>query len=175
MNWETLGAFAEVIGVALILVSLAYVAAQMRQSNRFAQADAEREVLQQWNKALDGLAENAEITEIFLRGLADFDALDPVEKTRFSYKLIQLNVVYNAILEMTDKGLMSTTISDTAGDVVLSYITTPGGRKWWELHGPFQPNRAVINRRLETESGKFPSFFKTLPYHVMEDGTNESG
>ena len=40
MNWEAIGAVAEVIGVAAILLSLIYVSVQIRQSNKIAQAPA---------------------------------------------------------------------------------------------------------------------------------------
>jgi len=108
-------------------------------------------------------------TETFLRGLADFDSLTSVEKTRLSYKLIELNVIYAAMLELNEKGMVSKKLTEQCGEVIFSYIMTPGGRRWWELNGPFQTNRDLINQRIKLEGDAFPSFFERLPYHVIED------
>jgi hypothetical protein len=172
MNWNAIGVFAEIAGVAAILVSLIYVSIQIRQSNKIAQAEAERDIHHHWMLGLESLVADKWTTETLLRGLADFDSLTSVEKTRLSYKLIQLNVTYDAMLQMTEKGLISRKLTDQAGDVVFSYIMTPGGRKWWELNGPFQTNRDLINKRIEKEGANFPSFLETLPYHVIEDDYN---
>ncbi len=169
MNWDAIGASAEVIGVVTILLSLIYVAVQVRQSNKIAQGEAERDLHHHWMQGLESLVADKWTTETFLRGLADFDSLTSVEKTRLSYKLIELNVVYAAMLELNERGMVSTKLTEQCGDVIFSYIMTPGGRRWWELNGPFQTNRDLINKRIELEGDAFPSFFETLPYHVIED------
>jgi hypothetical protein len=169
MNWDAIGAVAEVMGVATILISLIYVSIQIRQSNQIAQAEAERDVHHHWQHGLESLVADKWTTETLLRGLADFDSLSSVEKTRLSYKLIELNVTYAAMLELCEKGMVSKKLTDQAGDVIFSYIMTPGGRKWWELNGPFQTNRDLINARIEAEGADFPGFLETLPYHVIED------
>jgi hypothetical protein len=169
VNWDAIGASAEVIGVVTILLSLIYVAVQVRQSNKIAQGEAERDLHHHWMQGLESLVADKWTTETFLRGLADFDSLTSVEKTRLSYKLIELNVVYAAMLELNERGMVSTKLTEQCGDVIFSYIMTPGGRRWWELNGPFQTNRDLINQRIKLEGGAFPSFFETLPYHVIED------
>ena len=169
MNWDAIGAIAEVVGVATILLSLIYVAIQIRQNNKIAQAEAERDLLHHWMLGLDSLVADKWTTEVFLRGLADFDSLTSVEKTRLSYKLIELNVTYTSMLELNEQGMFSKKNLQQAGDVIFSYIMTPGGRRWWELNGPFQTNDDLINQRINQEGDTFPSFFETLPYHVIED------
>jgi hypothetical protein len=169
VNWDAIGASAEVIGVVTILLSLIYVAVQVRQSNKIAQGEAERDLHHHWMQGLESLVADKWTTETFLRGLADFDSLTSVEKTRLSYKLIELNVIYAAMLELNEKGMVSKKLTEQCGEVIFSYIMTPGGRRWWELNGPFQTNRDLINQRIKLEGDAFPSFFETLPYHVIED------
>ena len=41
MNWEALSAIAELIGVLLVVISLVYLAIQVRQSNQMALAESE--------------------------------------------------------------------------------------------------------------------------------------
>ncbi len=112
MNWDAIGASAEVIGVVTILLSLIYVAVQIRQSNKIAQGEAERDLHHHWMQGLESLVADKWTTETFLRGLADFDSLTSVEKTRLSYKLIELNVIYAAMLELNEKGMVSKKLTD---------------------------------------------------------------
>ena len=168
MNWESIGVIAEVIGVIAIFVSLVYLAVQVRQSNLIAAAEAERDILQSWMHGLEGFVDSDRTTEFFLKGLADFDVLTPVEKTRLSYRLAQLNMVYIAALENEKKGLIAPHLVTSFGDVVFSYITSPGGRQWWETTGRFYTNAEEINQRIEKEGDTFPSFLETMPYHKLD-------
>jgi hypothetical protein len=168
MNWESVGAIAEVIGVVAIFVSLVYLAVQVRQSNQIARAEAERDILQSWMHGLEGLVDSDRTTEFFLKGLADFDGLSPVEKTRLSYRLAQLNMVYIAALENERKGLIAPRLVNSFGDVVFSYVTTPGGRQWWDITGRFFTNAEEINERIKKEGETFPSFLESMPYHRLD-------
>ena len=103
MDWELAGVFAEVVGAIAIFVSLIYVAVQIKRSNQIAKAEAERDLLQSWMRGLEGLVDSNQTTEIFLKGLADFDALSSIEKTRLSYRLTELNMVYIAAIENEKK------------------------------------------------------------------------
>jgi len=48
MNWEALGALGEIVGAAAVVISLVYLARQIRMSNRLAQAEA-------WRTAVSGV------------------------------------------------------------------------------------------------------------------------
>jgi hypothetical protein len=168
MNWESIGAIAEVIGVVAILVSIVYLATQIRQSNEIARAEAEREVLQSWMHGLEGFVDSHQTTEFFLKGLADFDALTSIEKTRLSYRLVELNMVYISALENEKKGLIAPHLVEAFGNAFFSYVNSPGGRQWWALHREFFTNMDLIDERIAREGDSFPSFLDTLPYHKLE-------
>ena len=55
MNWDAIGAVAEIIGAMTILVSLVYVSMQIRQSNAIAQAEAERDIYHHWSHGIESL------------------------------------------------------------------------------------------------------------------------
>lgn len=168
MNWESIAAIAEIIGVLAILVSLVYLANQIRQSNNIAKAEAEREILQSWMHGLEGFVDSNQTTEFFLKGLVDFEVLTPVEKTRLSYRLTQLNMVYISALENEKKGLIAPHLVDSFGNVFFSYVNSPGGRNWWGITGSFFTNEKEINNRLASEGEIFPSVLESLPYHRLD-------
>lgn len=45
MNWEAIGAIGEVFGALAVLVTLFYFAVQIRQSNKLAEAQSQRELM----------------------------------------------------------------------------------------------------------------------------------
>ena len=172
MNWDSIGAIAEVAGVVAILISLVYLATQIRQSNIIAAAEAEREILQSWMRGLEGFIDSHQTTEFFLKGLSDFESLSSIEKTRFSYRLTELNMVYISALENEEKGLIASHLVEAFGNAFFSYVNSPGGRTWWALHREFFTNTKLIDDRIANEGDEFPSFLDTLPYHRLESDSH---
>ena len=49
MNWEAIGSIGEVLGAVAVLVTLLYLAAQIKQTNKMARFDTTREIIAQFN------------------------------------------------------------------------------------------------------------------------------
>ena len=75
MNWEAIGAIGEIAGALGVIVSLAYLASQIRTQNRESRLAAATEWTNQWNHFTGSLAENQGLAEIWLRGLRDHSSL----------------------------------------------------------------------------------------------------
>lgn len=164
MNWDALNAVAEVIGVILVVVSLIYLAAQVKQSNQMALAESERELLGNWAQAISELTSDDRITSIFQRGLSDFNSLTNLEKSRFSVVLARLVNIYISAIRMDAKALVGSQEVQIFGDICFAMIITPGGRQWWELTGPFFTIYDLINDRIQREGDDQPSWTELLPY-----------
>ena len=164
MNWEAVGAVADVIGVVLVVVSLVYLATQIRQANQMALAESERELLENWANAVAGIAADDRATDIFHRGLNDFEMLSNVEKTRFSVIMQRLINTYISALRMDSKSLVNSQEVSIFGDICLAMILTPGGRQWWQVVGPYFTVHDLINERIAREGDTFPSWTETMPF-----------
>jgi hypothetical protein len=164
MNWDAISAIADVVGVALVVISLFYLAIQVKQSNQMALAESERELLENWGQAISQLTADDRITGIFQRGLGDFDSLSNLEKSRFSVIMARLVNTYISAIRMDAKSLVDSQEVRIFGDVCFAMINTPGGRKWWEITGPFFTVSDAINERLKREGGSASSWTDLLPY-----------
>lgn len=164
MNWDALSAVADVIGVLLVVVSLVYLAIQVRQSNQMALAESERELLENWANAVAGISADDRTTDIFLRGLDDFESLSNLEKTRFSVIMQRLINTYIAAVRMDAKSLVDSKEVNIFGDICLAMILTPGGRQWWEIIGPFFTVHEQFNERIAREGDTFPTWTDMLPF-----------
>ncbi len=164
MNWEAVSAISEVIGVLLVVVSLAYLAIQVRQSNEMALAESERELLENWANAVAGLTKDDRTTDIFLRGLDDFESLSNLEKTRFSVIMQRLINTYIAAVRMDAKSLVDSKEVSIFGDICFAMILTPGGRQWWDQIGPYFTIHDQFNERIAREGDTFPAWTDMLPF-----------
>ena len=80
MNWDALGAIGELVGAIAVVVTLAYLAFQIRQNNNLASGAAQRELMSGFQENLDRVRSD---TKLFARGLRDFENLSNAEKTEF--------------------------------------------------------------------------------------------
>ena len=86
MNWEAIGAIGDLMGGLVVIVSVAYLAVQIRQSNRHAEASTEATWLHGLNEIWDRWS--VESTMVAIRkGMADFDALSKNEQAVFQMQV----------------------------------------------------------------------------------------
>lgn len=67
MNWEAWGAIGEIAGAIAVFVTLAYLAVQVRQTNKMARFETIREVMGQFNSLNLLYATDASLREVLLK------------------------------------------------------------------------------------------------------------
>ena len=82
MNWEAVGAIGEIVGAAAVVISLIYLALQIRAQNREARRAAMHEFSEGFRDTMATFASDSEIAKIFIRGNDDFAGLSDDEKLR---------------------------------------------------------------------------------------------
>ena len=140
MTIEQWGAIGELVGGFAVIVSLLYVAIQLRQTSRamqrnlqMAQLAALESSANSANRLREQLYLHADAAELFLRGSQDFDALGTVDKFRFEmamrnmFSAAQVAFVRIKTVEEDDARL------DGVGDIVDSLVVRPGIRAWLEV------------------------------------------
>ena len=129
MTVQDLGSIGELIAAVATVATLAYLAVQLRANTQGMKVDAIREGTGGSLDAALSLANNAELADIFHRGLVDLGSLTPVESDRFTM-IVTLMVHASSATYFEDKlGVDSTFIARTAEG--LRFLRAPGGRTWW--------------------------------------------
>ncbi len=132
MNWEAIGAIGDLMGGVVVIVSVVYLAVQIRQSNRHAEASTELSRFHGLNEIWDRWA--AESTMIAIRkGLKDVDALSKNEQVVFQ---MQVGALVNHCMvaeHLWRRRLIAEETREAAVDVLARILRTPGGRRYWEL------------------------------------------
>jgi hypothetical protein len=67
VNWEAIGAVGETLGALAVLVTLIYLASQIRQSNNLARFTATKEILNQFNHLNEMVATDSELRKVLAK------------------------------------------------------------------------------------------------------------
>ena len=109
MNWNALGAIGELAGALAVVASLLYVARQVRQSNRIAQADAFRAAQMKLVDLEMAWSEDPSWMWVYVRiryrGALGAD-LSPEERTQAGFKLQTLLSIYSTIHRDVELGIL---------------------------------------------------------------------
>ena len=74
MNWEAIGAIGEIFGAGAVVISLFYLASQIRTQNKEARLAAQHQVLTAFREA-SLIMSDPELADIFLRGNKDIESV----------------------------------------------------------------------------------------------------
>jgi hypothetical protein len=83
MNWEAVAAIGELLGATGVIVSLLYLAVQVRQNTRQTRLAAQQATVQELGVALRAQAQDREWAELLSRDVDDIGSLDKVERVQF--------------------------------------------------------------------------------------------
>jgi len=67
VDWDALGAIGEILGAVAVFLTLLYLAAQIRQTNKMARFETTREIMGQFNACNQLYATDASIREVLLK------------------------------------------------------------------------------------------------------------
>jgi len=96
MNWDAIGAVGEITGALGVLVSLIYVAVQIRKNTRALERESHQSLLQQQHAVMSLKLDNDELYKLVDRGESDPDQLSPEEWKKFvQYAFMYVNVWEN--------------------------------------------------------------------------------
>jgi hypothetical protein len=83
LNWDAVGAFAELAGALGIVVSLVYLATQLRQNSALLKASMASATREAGNALTSSLAGDREALRVFWAGLDDRDSLEQLDRQQF--------------------------------------------------------------------------------------------
>jgi len=165
VSLEALGNVGDFVGGIAVIITLIYLAMQIRQNNRLVEQStqvAQAQALREGNPtqtSMLAIAQDAELSEIFRRGLASYHGLSSVEKVRFNLSFgslisaLAMNHAQQITLGILEDPRISTQIESLKG-----LLGTPGGRDWWEIYSPQYPEafREYLREHVLTGSSSGP-------------------
>ena len=169
MNWDAVAAIAEGLGAVAVVVSLIYLALQIRHSNVQAQGAAHADWLTTWNDTIKGWIRDRETVQILQQGFADFAVLSKVEQAIFSQQLAALINHWHLAADLADRGLLDDRLYSGATEVLLSVCATAGGRQFLESNASAFPRGDQLLGMARSGEGSLPPFNVLAPWWSLDD------
>ncbi len=131
MNLESLGNLGEFIGGLAVIVTLTYLAFQVRQGTKTLRANSVHELTENILRASATLVE-PENAEVYLRGARSYSSLTPEEKFRFGMILGLFVGRFDTVLEYRERGMVDDAYVEWQADTMRLIFSNPGVREWWK-------------------------------------------
>jgi hypothetical protein len=131
MDITTLAAWGEFLGGIAVVVSLIYLASQIRQNSKLLQVSAsvaqgESEITQ-YKLGVD----DPELVHIIERGCVDRDSLSDSDRRRFESVLGMVTAVFQRNYFMAQDGALKQAIWQGEKRGNIEMLRQPGSRGWW--------------------------------------------
>jgi len=131
MNWEIIGVVAEILGATGVIISLAYLALQIKAQNKESQLAAEIEMTSQWQAFLGDLAVNTQLAGVYEKGIRDLESLNPTEHVQFSTHVNRVFRSYESMYRQNRSGRLDSELWDGINNSISEFSKTAGIRAWW--------------------------------------------
>ena len=131
MNWEAISAVSEIIGALAVLITLIYLALQIRQNTEQAKLNSIKSV----NASNDSAFEPIYIPEnsiIFTKSQESYEDLSNHEKQVFDMLMTRLIASFDATTYQYSHRAYDENLYWGTANFYYRFITSPGGAKWWD-------------------------------------------
>jgi hypothetical protein len=131
VNWEAIGAVGEVVGALGVVITLAYLASQIRNQNRESRLSAVTELTTQWNGFLASFVEVPDLAEVWTKGIKDFSSLSESETVQFSSQCGRFMRLVSGLRDQHEQGRLDASAWEGIRRTLDDVTRYPGVKTWW--------------------------------------------
>lgn len=153
MDWDAISAISDTVGTVAVIVTLAYLAIQLRMANKQRELDSYRDLLDRLDVACQLFSQSVERASIINRGRSSLTNLNDDERLIFEYVHYQLlNAIeawYSQLMETSSQGVYRDQQLENIVAFVRSQLDYPGVRNFWlEVKPMYLPVQLLIDEAL---------------------------
>jgi hypothetical protein len=162
VSLQELGSLGEFVGGIAVLVTLIYLAVQLRQGVQLNRSASIRTFMHEYNDAL-AHARDPEFTKLFRQASRDFESLPRNDQARVATWLEQVLRTGYAGFVTDPKGENPVTyLVDTT---FATLVRLPGFQQWWRQYRlPYQTIAPDYLRKIEELGDSYPSVYQFAPW-----------
>ena len=131
MNWDAIGAIGELVGAAAVVVSIIYLAVQIKQNSRLVRSSGYQTAVQVANEVMESLSSDPETSRIFERAQESYDDLSPDELRTARAMFLRVFMYYEAFFYQYKDGVVDPDIWEGRRKMMINLLTMPGVASWW--------------------------------------------
>lgn len=141
MNWDAIGAVAELLGALGVIATLVYLGRQIRQNTDSVSMSAEGAMSQQIADWASRVNADPELGEIWNKAADSQDELTDYEKRRWLWFIVEMMFMYEGHFQLFLKGHISPGAWDAKANLMVGLLMqNKAAAEWWEGRvAPFSP------------------------------------
>ena len=173
MNWDAIGAIGEIIGALAVVVSLLYLATQIRISNNAARQSRTQDLQAQMNTWYKAVCATDEMWSIWVKGCTDDPTITDNELGRFRVLLLDLTQIFARFEEQRQ----ISDVDDWAASGIPTgrkqIVCTPGFRRFWNVRKSYfsEQFQTIVEDEMKSESTYYPGGVGEDRLSSRPDGT----
>ena len=133
MTLQSLAYIGEIIGTVVVILSLVYLAVQVRQNTEAQRTENYARALERLATFQSMLSTDSEVSTIFSKGLADSSNLSTQEKLRFNWTMYEAFGAFEFMFHAARKKSIDEEIWSRWSEAIAWYLTFPGVHTWWKV------------------------------------------
>ena len=162
---QLLGNYGEFIGAIAVVVTLGYLAIQIRQGNSAARADSRQSVIGTFSDLMWDSRHDDDFLQLMAVALHHWNEMSDLEKTKFDVYLLGFMSNLQKGVGLYEDGILDMETLDSISDNFLVFLQSPGWRQWWKQTGMAAPEvRNYLNQRLSDVDRLPPPVEKFTPH-----------
>ena len=130
MNWDALGALGEIVGAVAVVLTVAYLAIQIRQSGKTSTQQSYHDLVTRRSDWFNRQIESNEVTAIFVAGMRG-DSLNEIEAERFTAAMLNFASHVQDVYLQGRNGLVEENVWLAERQFFAACKGLPGFIGWW--------------------------------------------
>ena len=133
MTIQELGSIGEFVAAVATVITLGYIALQIRQNTHAARINAELDIAKQQADWFSRMIAQPDLLRLWDSAAEDSASLSPDDKRRFLWVIAELFIMYEGHYHTYQKGYVSEDAWHTRMAVLRALLTNPVVKEWWDL------------------------------------------
>ena len=143
MSLDDVGNIGELIGAVGVIITLIYLAVQIRQNTSALKATSHQEATREAADFVAQIAGDGDIARILSKGGKDWNCLEGDEKLRFSMLLFRVFFNFQNTYNLHQNGGIDEEYWESQLGVMMWFMGMPGVRSWWDV-GKIQLRKSFV-------------------------------
>ena len=131
MNWDAITGSAEVLGAFAVLITLFYLARQVRQNTEEMRSANYHGVTDSFNEINLAVAQNPDLARVWRLGNEAYEKLSEDERYQFSFFMHATFRILDVIKFQSQHGTGDMTLWGYEKKTLDTLLAAPGVRTWW--------------------------------------------
>jgi len=154
VSLEDLANIGEFVGAVVVVISLAYLAVQIRQNTASLRTENAARILDRVSNMQSRLADSEELMVLHAKGVLDVGSLTPQERIRLTWWLYEAFGVFEFLFHQRRTGAVPDDAWERWSATIAWWVSFPGVRAWWAARpAPFSSGFSDYVDRLIEEGG----------------------